>query len=302
MRTSTSSGRGGRVRLRAAVFLALSSVCVVNVCAAQASGSAESQYTSFESRPAQQMDPADAAVIKKKHHDIATEAAFWGYDLNSGQWTADQVVCPDIPDAIVLHYRRTGTKGESLFTAVVPRETGKVLIVPVLYKGSTPFEAAFNAKRTMSVFNQAVPAELAQRDAAPDGHWLQLAITYAVIAGAEPRVPKHPEQQPGLMQAPDPTLKVSEAEHTREIVFSDRQAPRKYTVWTVDLNHQGRVTDAGIRVISDFEAAQTAASESAGNGKPEKTPKAKKVKQQEEPKVRVVQELPDPGAKPAPQQ
>ena len=274
----------------------------MHVCTAQASGSAESQYTTFESRPAQQMEPADAAVIRKKHHEVVTEAAFWGYDLNSGQWTANQVVCPDIPDAVVLHYRRAGAKGESLFTAVVPHEAGRVLIVPVLYRGSTPFESAFNAKRTMSVFNQAVPAEVAQRDAAPDGHWLQLAITYAVIAGAEPRVPKHPEQQPGLMQAPDPTLKVSEAEHTREIVFSDRQAPRKYTVWTIDLNPQGRVTEAGIRVISDFEAAQTAASGPGGTDKPERTPKPKKAKEQEEPKVRVVQELPDPNAKPVPQQ
>jgi len=302
MRTSTSSGRGGRVRVWSAVFLVLSSACAIHVCTAQASGSAESQYTTFESRPAQQMDPADAAVLRKKHHEVVTEAAFWGYDLNSGQWTANQVVCPDIPDAVVLHYRRAGAKGESLFTAVVQRETGKVLIVPVLYHGSTPFESAFNAKRTMSVFNQAVPAELAQRDAAPDGHWLQLAITYAVIAGAEPRVPKHPEQQPGLMQAPDPTLKVAEAEHTREIVFSDRQAPRKYTVWTVDLNQQGRVTEAGIRVISDFESAQTAASEPAPGSEPDTTRKPKKVKEQEEPKVRVVQEPPDPNAKPAPQQ
>ena len=248
------------------------------------------------------MDSADAKVIKVKHRDLVTEAAFWGYDLNAPRWTADQVLCPEIPDAIVLHYRRAGAKGESLFTAVVPRGSGRVLIVPVLYGGSTPFESAFGAKRTMSVFNQAVPADVAKRDAGPDGHWLQLAMTYAVIAGAEPRVPRQPEQQPGLMQAPDPTLK---AGATDEVIFSDRQAERKYTVWTIELNTAGRVTDAAIRVIADFQEPQTLAAGPAvtsPSAKPGKVKKAKKVKEPEEPKVRVVQDAPEPTEKPTPQE
>jgi hypothetical protein len=326
MGTFTSSGRGGRVRFGSALLLALSMFWAGGFCAAQTSGSdsREPQYTAFEVRPADQIDTADAAALKAKHHDLVAEAAFWGYDLNSGHWVADQVVCPEIPDAVVLHYRRPGAKGESLFTAIVPRGSGRVLVVPVLYSGSTPFESAFGAKRTMSVFNQAVPAEVAKRDAGPDGHWLQLAMTYAVIAGAEPRVPRQPEQQTGLMQAPDPMFKGMGT--ANEVIFSDRQAPRKYTIWTIDLNAQGRATTAGIRVISDFEAPQTAASQpeapqtatlpaeepqaassqtaNSSHAKPEKAkkPKQKKANEPEEPKVRVVQDAPDPTPKPAPQQ
>lgn len=309
MGTLTSNGRGGRARASFRWFLALSTACAWNLCAAQnpAPASGRSQYTAFESRSAEQMDPADAAAIRAKHRDLVTEAAFWGYDLNAGRWIADQVLCPEIPDAIVLHYRRAGAKGESLFTAIVPRGSGRVLIVPVLYGGSTPFESAFSAKRTMSVFNQAVPAEVAKRDAGPDGHWLDLAMTYAVVAGAEPRVPRQPEQQPGLTQAPDPTLK---AGALNEVIFSDRQAERKYTVWTIDLNAQGRVTDAAIRVIADFQEPQTAVASTTETSpaatspaaKPQKVKKQKKVKEPEDPKVRVVQDAPDPTPKPAPQE
>lgn len=259
---------------------------------------ANAPYTMFEVRPAEQMDEQDAAAVKAKHREIVTEAAFWGYDLNAGQWTWDQVVCPEIPDAAVLHYRKKGSKGEFLFTAVVPRATGRVLVAPVLYGGATPFESATGAKRTTSVFDQAVPAELAKRDIEPEGHWLQLAMTYAVIAGAEPRVPNVAEQQPGLMKAPEPDLTVSQASHAREVIFSDHQAPRHYTVWTIDFNGQGRATDANASTIADYVPAAQKAAEPPQK---ETQKKVKKTQEMEEPKVKVIPEPPEPTPKPAPQ-
>ena len=258
-------------------------------------------YTAFQVRPAEQMDPQDSAVVKAKHREIATEAAFWGYDLNTGHWAWDQVICPEIPDAVVLHYRRKGSKGEFLFTAVVPRGTGRVLVAPVLYGGATPFESATGAKRTTSVFDQAVPVDVATRDIEPEGHWLHLAMTYAVIAGAEPRVPNVAEQQPGLMKAPEPDLKLSQASHAREVVFSDHQAPRHYTVWTIDFNGQGRATDATATPIADYvPAAQNPTEPAQKQIEPEK--RSKKTKEMEEPKVKVMPEPPEPKAKPAPQE
>ena len=257
-------------------------------------------YSAFEVRPAEQMDAQDAAVVKAKHREIVTEAAFWGYDLNGGQWSWDQVVCPEIPNAVVLHYRKKGSKGEFLFTAVVPRGAGRVLVAPVLYGGATPFESATGAKRTSSVFDQVVPADVATRDIEPEGHWLQLAMTYAVIAGAEPRVPNVAEQQPGLMMAPEPDLKMSQASHAREVVFSDHQAPRHYTVWTIDFNGQGRATAATATTIADYvPPAQNAAEPPVKETQSGK--KVKKVKEPEEPKVKVIPEPPEPTPKPAPQ-
>lgn len=261
---------------------------------------ASAPYTTFEVRPAEQMDAQDAAVIKARRRDLVAEAEFWGYDLNAGQWTWDQVVCPEIPDAVVLHYRKKGAKGEFLFTAVLPRGTGRVLVAPVLYGGATPFESATGAKRTSSVFNQAVPADVAARDIEPEGHWLQLAMTYAVIAGAEPRVPNVAEQQPGLMKAPEPDLKLSEASHAREVVFSDHQAPRHYTVWTIDFDGQGRAIDASAVTIADYvPSAQNPAEPTVEETQPDK--KVKKAKPMEEPKVRVIPEAPEPTPKSAPQ-
>lgn len=257
-------------------------------------------YTMFEVRPAEQMNPQDSSVVKAKHREIVTEAAFWGYDLDSGRWSWDQVVCPEIPDGVVLHYRKKGSKGEFLFTAVVPRGTRRVLVAPVLYGGATPFESAIGAKRTTSVFDQAVPVDVARRDIEPEGHWLHLAMTYAVIAGAEPRVPNVAEQQPGLMKAPEPDLKLSQASHAGEVVFSDHQAPRHYTVWTIDFNGQGRATDATATMIADYvPAAQNPAEPRQEQIEPGK--KSKKTREMEEPKVKVMPEPPEPKAKPAPQ-
>lgn len=279
------------------VFMAMAAMPLA-AWSAQTPAAVETQYTEFESRPAQQMDSGDAALVQSKHREIVNEAAFWGYNMDAGTWRYDQVICPEIPESIVLHYRRAGAKGQFLFTAVVPRGTGRVLVVPVLYGGATPFESAIGGKRTMAVFNETVPAELAQTDVGPDGHWLELGMTYAVIAGAEPRVPEHPEQEPGLTQAPESSLKLDQSGGGREIVFSDRQAKRKYTVWTIDLNGKGRATDAEIRVISDFEAIPPSAEQAPETKAEKKAAKVKKTQEPEEPKVKVIPEPPEPPSKP----
>lgn len=254
----------------------------------------------FEVRPAEQMDAQDAALVKARRREIVSEAAFWGYDLDAGHWSWDQVVCPEIPDAVVLHYRKKGAKGEFLFTAVVPRGKQRVLVAPVLYGGATPFESATGAKRTTTVFDGAVPVDVAMRDIEPEGHWLQLAMTYAVIAGAEPRVPQVAEQQTGLMKAPEPDLKLSDASHVHEVVFSDHQAPRHYTVWTIDFNGQGRAIEASASTIADYVPAAQIAAEPPVK-ETEAGIKVKKTKGMEEPKVKVIPEPPEPTAKPAPQ-
>lgn len=299
MRMMEGKGRGLLVGPRVILFVAMGMVAMpLAAWSAQAPAAPETQYTEFESRPAQQMDSGDAAIVKSRRPEIVNEAAFWGYNLDAGAWNYDQVICPEIPDRIVLHYRRAGAKGEFLFTAVVPRGAGRVLVVPVLYGGATPFESAIGGKRTMAVFNETVPAEVAQRDVGPDGHWLELGMTYAVIAGAEPRVPEHPEQEPGLTQAPESSLKLDQSGGGREIVFSDRQAKRKYTVWTIDLNGKGRAMDAAIRVISDFEPAAQSVEQAPGTKAEKRAAKVKKTQEPEEPKVKVIPEPPEPPSKP----
>src|ERR1700761_9464115 len=64
----------------------------------------------LEHRAAEQMSTGDAALIQEKHAEIANEALFWGYDLSAGEWAYDQVVCPELPDDVLLHYRGVSRK------------------------------------------------------------------------------------------------------------------------------------------------------------------------------------------------
>jgi hypothetical protein len=261
-------------------------------------------YTVLDHRAADAMSPNDAAVVRAKQHEITMEAAMFGYDLTQGHWSYDETECPDIPDALLLHYRTAAAANgaQSLFTAVVPRGQGRVLVNPVLYHGATPFEAAIGQKRTMSVFNQAVPAEIAKQDVQPDGHWLTLAICFAEIAGSEPRVPEHPELEAPLVKAPMPTIRLSEAKGTMDIQFTGREAPTDYTVWNISVNQQGRAMEAASITYPNYSGQpEVAQAEPQTQTESKQTGKTSKVKEPSEPKVKVLPDLPDPAQKTIPQ-
>jgi hypothetical protein len=261
-------------------------------------------YTVLEHRAADAINAEDAAVIRAKRHEITMEAAMFGYDLNHGPWSYDETECPAIPNALLLHYRTAAAANgaHSLFTAIVPRGQGRVLVNPVLYHGATPFEAAIGQKRTMSVFNQAVPGETAKQDVQAEGHWLTLAICYAEIAGSEPRVPEHPELEVPLVKAPPPTIRVSEAKGTTEIQFTGREAPTEYTVWNIGVNSQGRVVEADSITYPNFTGGQEVAqAEPKQRTLSPQDGKSSKTKEPSDPKVRVLPELPDPAQKTLPQ-
>jgi hypothetical protein len=247
-----------------AVAAALSAFLVFGSGAARTAGaqdagpvsqlSARDSYLVLEHRAADQMTADDAGILRARQKDLTFEAAMFGYDLTTGRWTYDQTICPDIPEALVLHYRTTGRNGfQSLFTAVVPRDGGRVLVNPILYHGATPFQSATGQKRTLSVFNQAVPADIAKEAIQPNGQWLTLAMCFAEIAGAEPREPRDADSTPTMAKAVAPTLHYSSAHGAQEIEFAGREAPGEYTVWTITLNAAGRATAADAETYSDIQ-------------------------------------------------
>lgn len=202
--------------------------------------------------PANRMAPADKALIHAKRGELAQAAAFRGYHLSAGHWTHVEVQCPEIPGYLLLHYRaRIASGAEWLFTALVPRGSGRVQVVPVLYRSASPYGPAAAAQHTISVFNQVVPADVAAKAAQMNGSWLQLATCYAAVAGAEPRIPATNDSNPANLNAPLPTLKISEAQSTRQVVFTDRNSPSGYTVWTISLNQKGRVVAASAQTSAN---------------------------------------------------
>ncbi|MGC2636983.1 MAG: hypothetical protein WA294_07375 [Acidobacteriaceae bacterium] len=206
-----------------------------------------SVHLSLAHRTADQMSAGDAALIQQKHAEIATEALFWGYDLSAGTWTYDQVVCPELPDDVVLHYRGVARKGaQSLFTALVPRGASRVQVVPVLYHNATPYEWAPAAPRTMAVFNRALPAQTAEQSTDPQSDWIALAMTYAALAGGDSELVIGQNTPPEAYEAPHPTAEVSVRGRVELVRFTEHDRDGLYSVWEVSLDPRGRVTAADV--------------------------------------------------------
>jgi len=238
------------------------------------------------------MGADDAARVRAERSAIAEEAAFFGYDLSLPGWHYAQAVCPEIPNYLVLQYHRTARDGaRSLFTAVVPRRSGRVQVVPVLYRNATPFQSAVGSERSRSVFNRAVPSSMAEKDLQPGASWLQLGMCYAEIVGAEPRVPRRTNTNPALLGAPAPTLLISEQNHSASVSFTDSHARNRYTVWDISFDGHGRVVAATATSLANSVAHLVTG----------KTPTEKPLPPQSEPKVIPLPPPAQPKTNPIPQ-
>ncbi len=215
----------------------------------------QSKYLMLDHTPSTSLDPGTRALLRTKRQEVATEAAFFGYNLNAGEWSYDAATCSAMPDQLLLHYRRHyGDGAESLFTAIVPRGPGRVWVVPVLYRNATPFRSATGSPRSIAVFNRVVLPEVAVKAVQPDGNWLAFALCYADIVYGNANVLSRPGTETGLAQAPLPLLRVSEASSARGIVFTDRNAPGTYMVWNLTLNDKGQLLAATAQQLSDYVA------------------------------------------------
>ncbi|HEX3437908.1 MAG TPA: hypothetical protein VHT24_14150 [Pseudacidobacterium sp.] len=200
------------------------------------------EYFSLEHHTPEQMDPADAAILQKRNRDMAAEAEFYGYDMNSRAWTYEQVNCPMSPGHIVLRYSsQNPAGGTSLFTLLVPRSGGRVRIVPVLSNGATRFKPAAVDPRNFQLFSEVVPADLAKPNSGPDGKWLTLSACYAEMTGANFPIPKDPSSDVQMINAPPPTIRISITGKEREIRFAEPVSQKDFRLWRITYNDAGHI-------------------------------------------------------------
>jgi hypothetical protein len=205
----------------------------------------EIKYFSLEHRTPNAMDSADRDLLRARQKELINEAQFYGYDITTGNWTYDQAVCPQLPNTVLLHYLNKFPDGsESLFTALLPRNVGRIRIVPVLYRNASPFTPAVKNPQNFVIFNTLVPAEIARKDSSLDGRWLSLGVCYAEVVGGRPNVPNEPSLDVATIKAPLATFRIDTTTRQRQVQFSDRDAAKVYTIWTISLNQNGRVTAA----------------------------------------------------------
>ena len=203
-------------------------------------------YFSLEHRAPERMHADDSELLRAKQSEVATASQFYGYDLSIPGWSYEQVVCPQLPDYLMLHYMNLLPNGaESIFTALVPRNDGRVRIVPAFYRNATPFHPAVKNSRNYAMFNELVPADIAKDAVQPGGAWLSLAVCYAEMVGGRPLVLQQPGRDIATILLPQPTLYISAPADTRQIRFNDRYGDQQqYTTWTLSLNGHGRLVEA----------------------------------------------------------
>jgi hypothetical protein len=222
---------------------------------AESAAFTQPRFIQLDHRSAAQTNPVDAALLRSKARAIATEAAFFGYDLHASGWTSNQAVCPEFPDHLLLHYQRTSRDGAvSLFTALLPRGNDRVYVVPVLYRNATPFKSAWGSERSIAVFNRVVPPQVAQKAIQPDGAWLLMGLCYADMVGAASHALQRSGNDVSLALAPLPTLHIKEDASTRQIIFTDRNAPSQYLVWVLTFTNSGQLLNATATRLSDYVA------------------------------------------------
>jgi len=175
-------------------------------------------------------------VLQQHESDLESSAKIYGYDLTEGKWTVSQAPCAAMPNTVLLRYHRGFTAGaESIFVAAVPRGAGRVRIVPVLYRGATPFVPAPINPRNVTLFNQLVGQSFRK------GNSVELSACYAAFTGVQvnPETGSMPKVK--IAGAPVPTIHLEPKGKLLGVTLATRESAGAYKLWDLSLNHAGQV-------------------------------------------------------------
>ena len=133
-----------------------------------------------------EMTEADRQLEANSESLIARRAAFQNFQLDDGRWTYRQIVCRALPNHLFLRITRdNGARDLSVFSVSISRNReGRLRVIPVLRRGYSLFSPAAGNQGTIAAFNQ-----IRREDASsPKPGWLETALCYAALAGADPVV------------------------------------------------------------------------------------------------------------------
>jgi hypothetical protein len=144
------------------------------------------QVDSIELRSPEQMSQADRNLVAQAQPAIAERASFAGMEFDRGKWDFQQLMCPALPNHVLLRFTRDGGAGDvSVFSASIPRGgTGRVRVIPIQRRGYSLFSPAPVNALTIYTFNRILGEEPAE----PAPALLTTGLCYAALAGASPKV------------------------------------------------------------------------------------------------------------------
>lgn len=133
-----------------------------------------------------QMSPQDRDLAADAESAIGERAGIAGLEFNQGKWSYQQIVCPALPNHLLLQFtRNNGTGDVSVFSASIPRGgDGRVRVIPILRRGYSLFSPAPINALTISAFNHIRAEEHSDQTLA----WLETGLCYGALAGGHPQV------------------------------------------------------------------------------------------------------------------
>ena len=206
-------------------------------------GGQKDSALSIEFRSLAQMAANDLRLVADAESSIGEHAASSGFDLQQGQWSYQQVVCPALPGHLFLQYMRNNGAGDvTVFSASIPRTgAGRVRIIPILRRGYSLFSPAPVNAITVSVFNHI----RAEEPSARSTNWIGNALCYAALAGAHPQIASPNVASAGQKSSPAMSAIMEVPEHGGEILrFDDAAALPRPMEWTMTFTPKGKLVKA----------------------------------------------------------
>ncbi|MGH9590415.1 MAG: hypothetical protein ACRD25_08465 [Terracidiphilus sp.] len=142
--------------------------------------------TDVQFRSRDRMSAADRALQADSEAAVAQHAGLANFQLDQGQWSYLQIDCRAFPNHLFLRFTRNGGPGDrSVFSVSILRSgQGRLLVIPVLRRGYSLFSPAPRNEAAIAAFNR-----IRREDGPnPKTGWLETALCYAALAGANPSV------------------------------------------------------------------------------------------------------------------
>lgn len=209
----------------------------------------EPTVVSLQHLDQQQMSEADYQVVSNLSPELSKQAALANFDISNPAWHFQQVVCPALPDYVLLSFAHGADEsGSSRFGAVLPRDNAQVRVVSTYAHGLLPFEASWNRPGTFEVFNGMLRAERGELPLSHAPNWLTIALCYAELSG-------YPVQVLSTTPLPETTLDmlrldanrpqmVIASDQSADVTFSDVSRPEMTTNWKIHFDRHGQITSA----------------------------------------------------------
>jgi hypothetical protein len=222
---------------RAIASAAMVCVPIAAPVAAWAQTAASIEFRSYE-----KMTQQDRDLAANAESSIGERVGADGMEFSKGQWTSEQIVCPALPNHLLLQFTRNNGKSDmSVFSASIPRGgEGRVRIIPILRRGYSLFSPAPINELTISAFNHILAEEAS--GAAPD--WLGTGLCYAALAGAHPRAATADAQDSRMLTDVAPGAQAARLRGGAVISFTDLSAMPQPMEWTLTFDGKGRLLQA----------------------------------------------------------